>query len=140
LVVVVLLGFGGAAYLTASVPPTASSWYPKCMFHAATGLHCPGCGLTRAAHALLNGHPLAAFSYHLFAPVLFLLAALAVVRGLVRWALREPQANRRPIRPFWPWLCVAALLAYTVARNIPAEPFSHLAPKEIEPEVQTPQP
>src|SRR4051794_34754853 len=31
-----------------------------CPFKAWTGLDCPGCGATRAAHQLLNGHLLAA--------------------------------------------------------------------------------
>ena len=28
----------------------------KCPFHAITGLHCPGCGVTRATLLLLKGH------------------------------------------------------------------------------------
>jgi hypothetical protein len=40
-----------------------------CAFHAATGLPCPGCGLTRSCMALLHGHPKEAFLLHPFGPV-----------------------------------------------------------------------
>ena len=36
-------------------PPTQHTFYPRCVFKASTGLDCPGCGLTRASHAVLHG-------------------------------------------------------------------------------------
>jgi hypothetical protein len=38
---------------------------PKCFFHELTGLYCPGCGVQRSFHALLNGHILTAIGYNL---------------------------------------------------------------------------
>src|SRR5215472_13657034 len=35
--------------------PTSYHFYPVCQFHQLTGLHCPGCGATRALYALLHG-------------------------------------------------------------------------------------
>ena len=35
--------------------------WPICMFHAVTGLDCPGCGATRATHELLHGRWAAAW-------------------------------------------------------------------------------
>src|SRR5688572_22304721 len=39
-------------------PPTErvgiARYYPGCMFNEMTGLHCPGCGSTRALYALLH--------------------------------------------------------------------------------------
>ena len=40
-----------------------------CPFKAVTGLDCPGCGGTRAAHQLFTGHPGAALSYNVLAVV-----------------------------------------------------------------------
>ncbi len=42
----------GALYLL--IDPAENSWMPKCVFHAVTGLDCPGCGSQRMLHALLN--------------------------------------------------------------------------------------
>lgn len=38
------------------VNPALCRWMPKCAFHSLTGLSCPGCGVQRAAHAVLNGN------------------------------------------------------------------------------------
>lgn len=39
---------------------------PECVFHAATGYYCPGCGGTRAVIALLHGDLLTSWYYHPF--------------------------------------------------------------------------
>lgn len=39
-----------------------------CVFHAATGLYCPGCGGTRASIALLQGYFIKSFLYQPFVP------------------------------------------------------------------------
>src|SRR5260221_3190326 len=36
--------------------PSTHGFYPVCLFHALTGLNCPGCGMTRALYALLHGN------------------------------------------------------------------------------------
>src|SRR5262249_54935902 len=59
-----------AAVVLYQVPPASGSFYPPCLFHALTGLHCPGCGSTRCLHALLHGDLRQAAAYN----VLLLLA------------------------------------------------------------------
>jgi hypothetical protein len=49
-----------------------------CPFRAATGLPCPTCGLTRAAHAILHGDIGAAFAINPMAAVLVLATPPAV--------------------------------------------------------------
>ena len=61
------------AVVAAPVAPALARLLPACVFHAVTGLPCPGCGTTRAALALLGGDPLAAFGFNPLAT----LAALA---------------------------------------------------------------
>lgn len=108
--------------------PNGKSIFPPCLFHEITGLYCTGCGVTRALHYILNGqfyqgfrmNPLAVIS----AP--FLLWLLALV--LYRLYRNKPM----PRIPMWaPWTILAVIILYTVARNLPWEPFSWLAPTEI---------
>ena len=68
------LGIAGLAYVAGHDPNVGGSVYPVCPFHAMTGLWCPGCGMTRATYALLDGNLAAAFSANLFLPAFLVLA------------------------------------------------------------------
>lgn len=63
--------------------PVTSFWAPKCPFKVVTGLQCPGCGLQRALHALLQGKVLEAIHYNYFllfgAPYLSLFGVRALL-------------------------------------------------------------
>lgn len=119
---------GAAFVVAANDPAAANSRFPGCVFHNATGLWCPGCGLTRGLHALLNGHLGQALSSN--ALTLFAVAAIVVLMGSwvrVAWGgpwLRLPARLERPLM----FVAPAAVLLYGVLRNIPAAPFRSLAP------------
>src|SRR5687767_7346289 len=51
-----------ALALLFAVDPAASSIFPPCLWRAATGWLCPGCGSARALHALLHGEIAAAMA------------------------------------------------------------------------------
>ena len=96
-----------AAYILYTFEPSASSWYPRCVFHALTGLECPGCGSTRALHHLLHGRIAEAFHYNAMlvslGPVVFV--------SLVR--------NPRLIEKSWAgWIALVVLLGWGVLRNL----------------------
>jgi hypothetical protein len=111
-------------------PPAEHSFYPRCLFHDLTGLHCPGCGGTRCAHALLHGDPAQAAAYNLLAvlglPYLALLAANGLWYGVT---------GRRAFRvwapAWWPRAVAVAVVLFWVARNLPWTPFTFLAPHKI---------
>ena len=59
-----------------------------CVFHEATGLPCPGCGLTRGMTAFGRGEFRQALHWHPFTPVFALGLVLMVVTTLLREPLR----------------------------------------------------
>jgi hypothetical protein len=59
-----------------------------CAFRQATGIPCPGCGLSRAMAALLHGDWRSALAYHAFAPLL-LACGLLLLSGAVLDARRR---------------------------------------------------
>jgi hypothetical protein len=120
----------------ASVPPTADSLYPKCMLHQTTGLHCPGCGMTRSVHAALNGRFEQAFAYNVFAVVVVPYLALAGARWLWAWVWGlPPRPSRLPagVRRWSPPVIGIVMVLFWVLRNVPVYPFTLLAPHELSP-------
>ena len=117
---------GAAAYVV-SVDPTASDAHlPACPLYELTGLWCPGCGLTRATHALLRGHPGAALGYNVLLP--FFLGAIV----LGWWAWVRSSLGRAPLRwvarltPRAGVVAIVVLIVFGVLRNL--SPFAALAP------------
>ncbi len=107
--------------------PTAGHVFPPCMFHTATGLHCPGCGGTRMMHHLLNGHISAAFRHN---QLTFLLLPF-ILYGAVSEARRFITGKGLPYARLHPkaiWILFAVLVIYWILRNIPVYPFTLLAP------------
>jgi hypothetical protein len=104
--------------------PAEHRWHPICLFHAVTGLHCPGCGGTRAMHHLLHGDLAAAFRCN----ALLVLAIPATAMALV-WrtatASRRPRCNGR-VGLWLPWALLAVATVFGVLRNLPA--FAWLSP------------
>jgi Protein of unknown function (DUF2752) len=123
-VLALLLGFG-IVILWNFDPVKYSAFFPQCSFKKLTGLHCPGCGLTRAAYALVHGDILRALSMNVFfvggAP-LFCLMMLNYFKRLPEFLVPFTNRISKPI----PWLVL--LLAFWVLRNIPYYPFTILAP------------
>ena len=106
-------------------PNVPNNLFPPCMFKAFTGLHCIGCGLTRALHALVHGDIAGAFAMNPLAMLVLPLMPLMVLdaRGLTPMRMK----------PFMsvvmrPKLWLALLPAYWIARNLPWWPFTWLAP------------
>jgi hypothetical protein len=120
-------GVVALGYVAASNPTRHQTLVPPCPFHAATGLWCPGCGLTRATHALLHGHVMSGLGYNVFTPLLFGLigwAWLAWVGNALGRSIPEPAMVPKKI-----WVgVIVAVAVFTLARNIPVAPLSALAP------------
>ena len=103
-------------------------WFPGCLFHRVTGLHCPGCGMTRAVDAVFHGRIAEGFRFHAVGLIVLGLAVLFVAMRLPAW-LRGASG---PVLPqirgqAMAWI-VGGLLVFWVLRNIPCWPFTLLAP------------
>jgi hypothetical protein len=118
---------GAGAAVVGYFNPTTAGFFPVCPLHAITGLSCPGCGLTRGFHALLNGDVLTALHFNALLPIfgfvfayLFLSMFLTAFRGRgLSWKFFHPAA-------LYGFLFVVA--AFFVLRNLPFYPFTILAP------------
>jgi hypothetical protein len=116
----------GSAYLFV-LDPAGSILYPPCIFHAMTGLHCPGCGTLRAMHQLLHLNIAAAFSLNPLA----LLSLPFLGYAFASYAVYGMRGRRLPsvfVPPVLIWTLLAVILSFWILRNIQWHPFSLLAP------------
>jgi len=122
-----ILTVGAGAFVVAYFNPTTAGFFPVCPLYYLTGIHCPGCGLTRGFHALFQGDVLTALHFNALLPVYavvfgFMLVSMILVavrgRGL-SWRIIPPSA-------MYGFLVLAA--AFFVLRNLPFYPFTLLAP------------
>ena len=107
--------------------PAGHGFFPPCLFHKLTGLNCPGCGATRAAHELLHGNFAVAFRDNALLVGAVICAALYGLGWMVgRVTPCAPSLDIfRPgahgvTRPTWLWLALAVMLVFGVGRNLPA--------------------
>ena len=129
------------AYTAWQDPNKGGSLFPGCPMKEVTGLDCPGCGGTRAVHALTQGDIGTALDHNVVITVVLPLLVVAWGLWLVH-SVRVTRARHRgvdpPARPallripapsYQGWLgIVGALLAFAVIRNISAVPaFAFLA-------------
>ncbi|MBL8930433.1 MAG: DUF2752 domain-containing protein [Kineosporiaceae bacterium] len=108
--------------------PRVPGAYAICPSLALTGTYCPGCGSLRAVNRLLAGDLAGAVGYN----VLAVAVVPVLVYAWVAWALpprltaRWPRVGSAPSRAIYAFAVLVGL--YWVARNLPWEPFSWLAP------------
>ncbi|MFC5576773.1 DUF2752 domain-containing protein [Lysobacter niabensis] len=104
-------------------PGAAGSLFPSCVFHDLTGWDCPGCGITRALHALVHFDLWRALAMNAFLVLSLPLLAAMAVHGLTQRAWLPARIRRVVFDGRW-W--IAALVAFGVVRNLPG--FEWLAP------------
>ena len=111
----------GAAYLFV-FEPGKTGFFPICLFRFFTGFTCPGCGTTRALHAILHGHFLTAFMLN----PLFLLAIPFILFAFLRYTVivmrgGVPPPNSLPAPYIYALFFV--VLSFWIFRNTPFYPF-----------------
>ena len=105
---------GGVVF---AVDPETPGRYPTCPFLALTGWYCPGCGTTRAVHALLHGDAGLALQRN----PLTVAALVVLAAAFALWSRRLWRgASRTWVAP--PWVLyglLVVILAFWVLRNVP---------------------
>lgn len=115
---------GGACVASALIDPTGGP--TLCPFKAMTGLDCPLCGATRAAHQLFRGNVVGAADFNLvfvLAAPLLVFAAFSVLRQAFGGrALRIPRVSRLTVIAL-----VSAVAVFTLVRNLGIAPLDWLS-------------
>ncbi len=123
-----LLGLGAASVAALWViDPFNSRWLPPCAFRALTGLYCPGCGSTRALYCLVHGEVGAALRFNPLLIVALPFLTYAVVAPLAERHLGLRRL-RFELKASASWGILVMILAYSVLRNLPIEPFTLMSP------------
>lgn len=125
LVILTVLVAGVVVLFT--LDPAHHGFYPRCLFHTATGLHCPGCGALRGGHLLLHGQLTEALRMN---ALVFLFLPVAAVFYFWKWrsAAGGADVSRFVVKPVWLWTALAVAFLFWVLRNLPFYPFTLLAP------------
>lgn len=92
--------------------------YSVCPFAVASGIPCPGCGLTRSLVALARGNFAEAWRFHPLGPVVVGVCAGVVVLRLLRsrWQTQVITDVWAKIHTFVWWGALAVVMAVWVAR------------------------
>lgn len=119
----------GAVYLYQHRPGSGTGYHPQCVVSQLTGLDCAGCGTTRATHELLHLRFHRAFRYNplVVAALPFLVVWIGLEVAAWLWGDRY-RGPRVQLGKRASVVAVVVILLYSVLRNIPAWPFSLLAP------------
>ncbi|MGZ3143488.1 DUF2752 domain-containing protein [Lentzea chajnantorensis] len=112
---VLAVGGAGAVVLLFVDPNQPGNLLPKCPFNWLTGLNCPGCGITRMAHALLHGDVVAA--WHFNAAMLVVGVPFAVWL-FARWIRASWTGQPQQIPKRVPGLVIAFALVWGIGRNL----------------------
>ncbi len=110
--------------------PPDTNFYVPCLFHLSTGLHCPGCGSTRAVSSFMHGDITIGLKNNLliilWGPYLIYRLFLVIFSWIDE---KQRVVWSPPTSTIIIFLIIT--ITYTILRNLPIEPFVTLfAPVE----------
>ena len=118
LIIITIVGiialFG--VFLVKIYNPEQESFFIPCMFYKTTGLKCPGCGMTRAVHYLVNGNIEKAIWYNLMiVPGSFVL--LYSGYRYIKYLIKDEELVNKPL-DYILKIFLGVLIVFMIARNI----------------------
>lgn len=95
-----------------------------CLFHRLTGLDCPGCGMTRAFHAISHGEFTQALSFNLLSIAVYAFFMGILLRDIVYLFTGTRIYLPTPLRleGLFGYVVLFAVIGYAVLRNVTALP------------------
>jgi hypothetical protein len=123
----VVMGVAAGSFVVAWFNPVKAGFFPVCPLFQLTGLHCPGCGLTRGFHALFHGDFIGAIDYNILIP-LYVLFFGYLTLSLTFTAIRGVGLSWNFLKPWMVYGFLAVSLTFAVLRNLPYFPLNLLAP------------
>ncbi len=123
----ILLAGGAVVCAVAFFNPVTAGFFPVCPLFAMTGIYCPGCGMTRAFHALFQGDIVSALHFNAMLPFYAFIFGYVFISTLLI-VLRGRGLNYKVFRPWAMYGFLTIALLFAVLRNIPVYPLNMLAP------------
>lgn len=96
--------------------PEEESFFIPCMLYKLTGIKCPGCGMTRSVHYLVNGDIKQAMWYNLMLVPIIILVIYALYR-YIRYLIKDEEIINKMLENVLKVFLVA-ILVFGVARNL----------------------
>ena len=122
-----ILTVSAGAFVVGYFNPVSAGFFPVCPLFAATGLNCPGCGLTRGFHALFHGDVFGALHFNALLPV-YIVIFVYLFAAMISIAARGRGLSFNIFRPNLIWSFLIISIVFGVVRNFPVYPFTLLAP------------
>jgi len=99
------------------MPAEGAAWAWQCPIHSLTGWSCPGCGGTRAIHALLHGDLASALKLNALAVLVFVAGVVYVATAWLgrlesKWFAAPDFSGR------FTYVTLAAVVIFTLVRNL----------------------
>lgn len=96
--------------------PEEESFFIPCMLYKLTGIKCPGCGMTRSVHYLVNGNLEQAIWYNLMLIPIIILVIYALYR-YIRYLIKDEEIINKILENMLK-VFLAILLIFWVTRNL----------------------
>ena len=96
--------------------PEEESFFIPCMLYKLTGIKCPGCGMTRSVHYLVNGNLEQAIWYNLMLIPIIILIIYALYR-YIRYLIKDEEIINKTLENMLK-VFLAILLIFWVTRNL----------------------
>lgn len=122
-----ILAAGAGSFFVWLFNPSTQGIFPVCPLFKLTALACPGCGLTRAFHALFHGDIWTALDFNAMLPI-YLVFFAYIFLGLLLIVVRGRGLSIKFLHPAIIAGFLIVSFGFAILRNLPFYPFTILYP------------